>query len=287
VPGIEALTMNLEAGRILLRWGSGYAATVNASASDFEIERAVRDAIKLPPVTLIPDKPTNAGVTVPSASPAQPSAGPAMTNPASVGHTVKALMDEHIKMMGEIHAAQLEILRSNLVQQRTSVSSDRRPDGARGKRGKSGSPGIRGARKARHISVSGKIRRRNRKSLSLTGVITRGFRQRSMRNASTIWQSGRINMTMCGKAASSRWSRAPITRPAWRKPKQRAGLPLSRAIRSRASWRSSILAGPARGPMPCRSGLLNSSARKSTCSITTPPKASQGYAGDASSHGER
>jgi hypothetical protein len=123
VPGIEALTMNLEAGRILLRWGSGYAATVNASASDFEIERAVRDAIKLPPVTLIPDKQTNAGVTVPSASPAQPSAGPAMTNPASVGHTVKALMDEHIKMMGEIHAAQLEILRSNLVQQRTSVSS--------------------------------------------------------------------------------------------------------------------------------------------------------------------
>jgi hypothetical protein len=30
------------------------------------------------------------------------------------------------------------------------------------------------------------IRRRNRKSLSLTGVITRGFRQRSIRSASTI-----------------------------------------------------------------------------------------------------
>ena len=44
------------------------------------------------------------------------------TNPASVGHTVKALMDEHVRMMGEIHAAQLEILRSNLFQQRTSVA---------------------------------------------------------------------------------------------------------------------------------------------------------------------
>ena len=31
-------------------------------------------------------------------------------------------MDEHVRMMGEIHAAQLEILRSTLSQQRTSVS---------------------------------------------------------------------------------------------------------------------------------------------------------------------
>jgi hypothetical protein len=46
VAGIETLTMGLEAGRILLRW-SGYVAAVDASASDAEIEAAVRNAIKL------------------------------------------------------------------------------------------------------------------------------------------------------------------------------------------------------------------------------------------------
>ena len=37
VAGIEALTMDLEAGRILLRW-NGFSVAVDASASDAEIE---------------------------------------------------------------------------------------------------------------------------------------------------------------------------------------------------------------------------------------------------------
>ena len=34
VQGVETLTMGLEAGRIMLRWGAGYSASVDAAASD-------------------------------------------------------------------------------------------------------------------------------------------------------------------------------------------------------------------------------------------------------------
>ena len=53
VPGIETLSMALEAGRIRLRWGASYSASVGAAASDSDIEAAIRNAIKLPPVSLI------------------------------------------------------------------------------------------------------------------------------------------------------------------------------------------------------------------------------------------
>ena len=42
VPGIQNLTMGLEGGRIMLRWGDGYLAAVDAAASDAEIETAIR-----------------------------------------------------------------------------------------------------------------------------------------------------------------------------------------------------------------------------------------------------
>ncbi|CCE03488.1 hypothetical protein [Bradyrhizobium sp. STM 3809] len=51
VAGIESLSMELQGGRILLRWGA-YTASVDASASNAEIETAVRDAIKLPPLSM-------------------------------------------------------------------------------------------------------------------------------------------------------------------------------------------------------------------------------------------
>jgi hypothetical protein len=116
VPGIENLTMALEAGRIVLRW-AGYSAAVDASASDYEIEVAIRNAIKLPAVSLIPDKPTPAAVPAPTIGVSS------MSNPAAAGLSVKAMMDEHTRMMGEIHAAQLEILRTTLANQRNSVST--------------------------------------------------------------------------------------------------------------------------------------------------------------------
>lgn len=78
VPGIENLSMALEAGRITVRWGAGYSASVDTAASDGEIESAVRNAIKLAPVSLIPDKPAaipapgpSTGVSSMSSNPAQ------------------------------------------------------------------------------------------------------------------------------------------------------------------------------------------------------------------------
>ena len=55
VPGIETLTMRLTGGRIMLAWGAGYYTSADAAASDGEIETAIRNAIKLPPMFLIPE----------------------------------------------------------------------------------------------------------------------------------------------------------------------------------------------------------------------------------------
>ncbi|MCA6114264.1 hypothetical protein J6524_04885 [Bradyrhizobium sp. WSM 1738] len=115
VAGIEALTMSLEGGRILLRWGS-YSAAVDAAASDAEIEAAVRNAIKLPPVSLIPDKPEAI------AAPAISKGTPSMTNPASTGASVAKIMEDHVRMMGEIQAAQVRILEASLARQRETVA---------------------------------------------------------------------------------------------------------------------------------------------------------------------
>jgi hypothetical protein len=114
--GIEALTMGLEAGRILLRW-NGYSAAVDASASDAEIEAAVRNAIKLPPVSLIPEKPP----AIPAAAPSN-GVSTMSTNPASAGASVKQMMEEHTRMTGEIQQAQLRILEGTLARQRETVA---------------------------------------------------------------------------------------------------------------------------------------------------------------------
>ena len=116
VAGIETLTMGLEAGRIVLRW-NGYSAAVDASASDFECEAAVRNAIKLPPVSLIPDKPAAVAASAPSTGVFKMS-----TNPASTGASVKQIMEQHTNMTGEIQAAQLRILESTLARQRETVA---------------------------------------------------------------------------------------------------------------------------------------------------------------------
>ncbi|WP_426526852.1 hypothetical protein [Bradyrhizobium sp. McL0615] len=116
VGGIETLTMGLEAGRIVLRW-DGYSAAVDASASDAECEAAVRNAIKLPPVSLIPDKPA----AIPVAAKAN-GAATMSTNPASAGASVKQMMEEHTRMMGEIQQAQLRILEGTLARQRETVA---------------------------------------------------------------------------------------------------------------------------------------------------------------------
>lgn len=115
VPGIESLSMSLEAGRMFLRWGSGFAASVDAAASDHDVEVAIRNAVKLPPVTLIPEK--TAPAPVPAAK------GTAMSNPASAGLTVKAMLENHARQMAEIQQAQMRILESTLARQRDTVAN--------------------------------------------------------------------------------------------------------------------------------------------------------------------
>lgn len=44
-----------------------------------------------------------------------------MTNPADAGQTVKAMMEDHVRLMGEIHAKQTELLRAALARQRDTV----------------------------------------------------------------------------------------------------------------------------------------------------------------------
>ena len=116
VAGIEALTMSLEAGRIVLRWGEGYSATVDASASDADCELAVRRAIQLLPLSVIPDKPAA------MAAPAPSTGVSSMSNPASTGASVKQIMEDHVRMMGEIQAAQVRILEASLARQRETVA---------------------------------------------------------------------------------------------------------------------------------------------------------------------
>ena len=116
VAGIETLTMSLEAGRIVLRWGNGYEAAVDASASDADCEVAVRRAIQLPPMSSIPDKP--AAIVASAFSKGTPS----MTNPASTGASVAKIMEDHVRMMGEIQAVQTRILEAALARQRETVA---------------------------------------------------------------------------------------------------------------------------------------------------------------------
>lgn len=44
-----------------------------------------------------------------------------MSSPADAGLNVKQLMEEHTRMMGEIHRAQIELLRASLARQRDTV----------------------------------------------------------------------------------------------------------------------------------------------------------------------
>ena len=85
--------------------GTGYSASVDAAASDADIEAAIRNAIELPPVSLIPEKPAAIPAAAPSTGVSKMS-----TNPASAGASVKQMMEDHTRMMGEIQQAQLRIL---------------------------------------------------------------------------------------------------------------------------------------------------------------------------------
>lgn len=48
---------------------------------------------------------------------------PAMTSPAASGLNVKQLMEEHTRLMGDIHKAQIQLLSASLARQRDTLST--------------------------------------------------------------------------------------------------------------------------------------------------------------------
>lgn len=80
VPGIEQLTMQLANGRQVFTLGEHIAST-GAFASDEEIETAIRTALRLPSVALIPDKPKDAPMS-------------SITGARSASQSLKQLMEE-------------------------------------------------------------------------------------------------------------------------------------------------------------------------------------------------
>lgn len=110
VAGIQSLSMRLNAGRIELTWGDDYSASADASASDAEIESSIRNAMRLPPVALIPDKPTaQEGNAVSS-------------TPADTMNALDVIMRDHVRLMGDIHETQKRLLESSLARQRDTVA---------------------------------------------------------------------------------------------------------------------------------------------------------------------
>jgi hypothetical protein len=117
VPGIQNLSMDLQAGRIVLSWGEGYSAAVDATASDADIEAAVRAAIRLPPISAIPDVQPSPAPANAAPAPVQP-----MTTPSTAGLNVKDMMERHVKTMADIHQAQLALLQASLDRQVNAVT---------------------------------------------------------------------------------------------------------------------------------------------------------------------
>lgn len=122
VPGIETLSMGIEVGRIVLRWyalGSPYSAALDVTSSDGEIEAAVRNAMKLPPVDLIPDRPAPAPV------PAQPSGVSTMsvTGAAAAGQSLREMMEEHRKTLADLTGAHMDKMREGFAKQLQGVQA--------------------------------------------------------------------------------------------------------------------------------------------------------------------
>lgn len=120
VPGIEKLTMRLEAGKQVFSVGGGFVA-VDPLATDPEIEAAIRSVpapaaapniTPLPAVTMTDPAPTPAKVAT-----AMP------TSPADAHMTVKDMMQAHMDTMRNIQEAQFALLQATLDRQVKAVSA--------------------------------------------------------------------------------------------------------------------------------------------------------------------
>lgn len=87
--------MRFEQGRIFLTWGTGYAAAVDAGATDGDIEAAIRNAIKLPPVSLIPDA-QPAPISQPKGTTMS------VSSATAAGMSIKQMMEDHQKQLADL-----------------------------------------------------------------------------------------------------------------------------------------------------------------------------------------
>lgn len=137
VPGIENLTMRLEGGQQVFSVGGAFA-TVHPLAMDHEIDAAIRSVAPaaLPTATQFnpPPAPTVNAVAPSSSLIPAVTMAPAINegkkpmstgtaSPVAGAMAVKDMLGEHVRLMAEIQAAQVELLRSTLAQQRNSVSA--------------------------------------------------------------------------------------------------------------------------------------------------------------------
>lgn len=122
VPGIHTLNMGLAGGRILLRWGEGlesYTAVVDAAASDGDIETAIRNAIKLPPVSILPDNPA------PAPLPAVPNGDKPMSasTAAATGASIKQMLEDHARQMADAMEGHKATMRAGFDKQLQAVAA--------------------------------------------------------------------------------------------------------------------------------------------------------------------
>jgi hypothetical protein len=120
VPGIQNLTMGLEGGKIMLRWGDGYLAAVDAAASDAQIETAVRAMSTRPPLGLIPAKPAAIINNTPAAAPIAQE-GKAVSNPVDAMNAFERAMVNHARLMEEATSAHVQLFEQKLSRQRDSM----------------------------------------------------------------------------------------------------------------------------------------------------------------------
>jgi hypothetical protein len=119
VPGISSLIMNIDGGRILLRWGAGassYSASVPNGASDADVEDAIRAAIKLPSVSLIPENSAAADV--------QPQGGAmSVTGAGAAGQSLRELMEGHRRTLEDLTAAHMDKMREGFAKQLQGIQA--------------------------------------------------------------------------------------------------------------------------------------------------------------------
>lgn len=90
IPGIDGLTMQLLGGRQCFSWGNGMLVAVDPMATDQEVETAIRNASRLPSVSMIPDKPKEAAMSITGAS--------------HVSLSLKDMMEQRKQAMADGHA---------------------------------------------------------------------------------------------------------------------------------------------------------------------------------------